>query len=301
MPRKSNISQPGTGEEHNTPAKEKADGVNIEDLSLPRTMVQRLAKGVLPPNTQIQKDAIVAMSKGATVFINHIADKYGMFSLWLSFVIPPRANELALSTNKKTITPQNVLEALSQCEYEDFLPRVKAELDRFNEIATGKRNEYRRKIKEKETGAGTNGSGEKRNSTVNGNLGNGGTDDRVGNDDEGEERARKRVRREEGTEGMIEEKENGPGLRRPMTAGTPDEEDEERYDTAMEDKGAEGGNGDAPPEEDDTELSDDEVEEDERDVSQVMEVGSGLDGRPDGLSSGVDDDDESEDDEEESD
>lgn len=50
-------------------------------------MVQRLAKGVLPPNTQIQKDAIVAMSKGATVFINHIADKYGMFSLWLSFVV----------------------------------------------------------------------------------------------------------------------------------------------------------------------------------------------------------------------
>lgn len=214
----------------------------------------------------------------------------------------PRANELALSTNKKTITPQNVLEALSQCEYEDFLPRVKAELDRFNEIATGKRNEYRRKIKEKETGASTNGSGEKRNSTVNGDLGSGGTDDRVGNDDEGEERARKRVRREEGTEGMIAEKENGPGLlQRSMKAGTPDEEDEERYDTAMEDEGAEGGNGDAPPEEDDTELSDDEVEEDERDVSQVMEVGSGLDGRPDGLSSGVDDDDDESDDEEESD
>ncbi|KAI4238701.1 MAG: hypothetical protein LQ349_000918 [Xanthoria aureola] len=285
MPRKSNISQAGTGEEHNTPAKEKADGVNIEDLSLPRTMVQRLAKGVLPPNTQIQKDAIVAMSKGATVFINHIADK---------------ANELALSTNKKTITPQNVLEALSQCEYEDFLPRVKAELDRFNEIATGKRNEYRRKIKEKETGASTNGSGEKRNSTVNGDLGNGGTDDRVGNDDEGEERARKRVRREEGTEG-IKAKENGSGLQRSLKAGTPDDEDEERYDTAMEDEGAEGGNGDAPPE-DDTELEDDEVEEDERDVSQVMEVGSGLDGRPDGLSSGVDDDDDDEsDDEEESD
>lgn len=39
-------------------------------------MVQRLAKGVLPPNTQIQKDAVTAMSKGATVFVNHIADKY---------------------------------------------------------------------------------------------------------------------------------------------------------------------------------------------------------------------------------
>lgn len=39
-------------------------------------MVQRLAKGMLAPNTQIQKDAITAMSKGATVFVNHIADKY---------------------------------------------------------------------------------------------------------------------------------------------------------------------------------------------------------------------------------
>ncbi len=46
-------------------------------------MVQRLAKGVLPPNTQIQKDAIVAMSKGATVFINHIADKYVDFFKFL--------------------------------------------------------------------------------------------------------------------------------------------------------------------------------------------------------------------------
>lgn len=35
MPRKSNISQPGTGEEHNTPAKEKADGVNIEVSPVP--------------------------------------------------------------------------------------------------------------------------------------------------------------------------------------------------------------------------------------------------------------------------
>lgn len=30
MPRKSNLTRVGTGEEHDTPAKEKADGVNIE-------------------------------------------------------------------------------------------------------------------------------------------------------------------------------------------------------------------------------------------------------------------------------
>lgn len=45
----------------------------MQDLSLPRTMVQRLAKGVLPPNTSLHKDAVLAMSKGATVFINYLA------------------------------------------------------------------------------------------------------------------------------------------------------------------------------------------------------------------------------------
>ena len=47
-----------------------------QDLSLPKTMVQRLAKGVLPANTQIQKDAIMAMQKGATVFVNYLAQAY---------------------------------------------------------------------------------------------------------------------------------------------------------------------------------------------------------------------------------
>jgi len=43
-----------------------------QDLNLPKSIVQRLAKGVLPPNTQIQKDALLAMSKSATVFVNYV-------------------------------------------------------------------------------------------------------------------------------------------------------------------------------------------------------------------------------------
>lgn len=46
-----------------------------QDLSLPRTMIQRLAKGVLPANTSIQKDALLALSKSATVFVNFIANR----------------------------------------------------------------------------------------------------------------------------------------------------------------------------------------------------------------------------------
>ena len=46
------------------------------DLQLPKSIITRLAKGVLPPNTQIQANAILAMSKSATVFINHLANAY---------------------------------------------------------------------------------------------------------------------------------------------------------------------------------------------------------------------------------
>lgn len=39
-------------------------------------MIARLAKGVLPPNTQIQKDALLALHKSATVFVSYLASKY---------------------------------------------------------------------------------------------------------------------------------------------------------------------------------------------------------------------------------
>ncbi|KAI9819884.1 MAG: hypothetical protein M1827_006454 [Pycnora praestabilis] len=130
-PRKSDASKVATVDE-GTPGKER-EGVNVEDLSLPKTMVQRLAKGVLPPNTQIQKDAILAISKSATVFVNYLSS---------------HANESAMRANKKTIMPKDVLEAISELEFEGFLPRLEAELSKYNEVQTDKRNSYRKKVKE---------------------------------------------------------------------------------------------------------------------------------------------------------
>ena len=49
----------------------------LQELQLPKSIITRLAKGVLPPNTQIQANAILAMTKSATVFINHLANAYG--------------------------------------------------------------------------------------------------------------------------------------------------------------------------------------------------------------------------------
>lgn len=56
-----------------------------QDLNLPKSVVTRLAKGVLPPNTQIQGNAMLAMSKSATVFVNYIASQY----VSLDFTRPP--------------------------------------------------------------------------------------------------------------------------------------------------------------------------------------------------------------------
>ncbi|KAI0893829.1 histone-fold-containing protein, partial [Annulohypoxylon nitens] len=107
------------------------DAVTIEDLNLPKSIITRLAKGVLPPNTQIQANAVLAMCKSATVFINHLANA---------------ANEKTLGSNKKTIMPADVFEALNDIEFDFMRERLEAEFKKFNEVQTTKRSTYRRKV-----------------------------------------------------------------------------------------------------------------------------------------------------------
>ncbi|KAI0186887.1 histone-fold-containing protein [Xylaria flabelliformis] len=118
------------------------EAVTIEDLTLPKSIITRLAKGVLPSNTQIQANAILAMSKSATVFINHLANA---------------ANEHTLGNNKKTIMPGDVFAALEDIEFPFFRERLEAEFKKFNDTQTSKRNTYRRKVaaqkKAEKTGA----------------------------------------------------------------------------------------------------------------------------------------------------
>ncbi|KAH6660613.1 hypothetical protein BKA67DRAFT_59465 [Truncatella angustata] len=111
--------------------RDRGDTVGIEDLNLPKSIITRLAKGVLPPNTQIQANAILAMTKAATVFINHLTNA---------------ANERTLSSNKKTIMPNDVFEALEDIEYPEFRDIVQQEFKKFNEVQSTKRNTYRRKV-----------------------------------------------------------------------------------------------------------------------------------------------------------
>ncbi|RDA82839.1 hypothetical protein CP532_0753 [Ophiocordyceps camponoti-leonardi (nom. inval.)] len=108
------------------------DTVAIEDLSLPKSIITRLAKGVLPPNTQIQANAILAMSKGATLFISYLAS---------------HANEHTTNAGKKTISPADVFKALDDTEFSFLREPLEAEFAKFNAMQTEKRSSYRQKVR----------------------------------------------------------------------------------------------------------------------------------------------------------
>lgn len=113
----------------------KEAGVSIDDHTLPKSIVTRLAKGVLPQNTSVQKDAILALSKGGTVFINYLC---------------ATANDTAKNHGRKMINPKDILEAIQMMEFDDFVPRLEAELAKFNELAAEKRAAAKKPSKSKD-------------------------------------------------------------------------------------------------------------------------------------------------------
>ncbi|KAK7204497.1 histone-fold-containing protein [Myxozyma melibiosi] len=129
MPRAKKIAspaaeQPATEDHSNIDENGKNDSAGIDEFVLPKATVTRLAKSVLPQNTQIQKDAMTAVSKSATVFVNYLT---------------ATANELTVQSGRRTINPNDVYQALEILELPFFLPRLKAEVSEFNKVATSKR------------------------------------------------------------------------------------------------------------------------------------------------------------------
>uniref|UniRef100_A0A8H7NCZ6 DNA polymerase epsilon subunit D n=1 Tax=Bionectria ochroleuca TaxID=29856 RepID=A0A8H7NCZ6_BIOOC len=143
------------------PKGEHKDATTIEELTLPKSIITRLAKGVLPPNTQIQGNAILALSKSTTVFINYLATY---------------ANEHTVNAGKKTILPNDVFKALEDTEFGFLKERLEAEFAKFSAIQTEKRTSYRNKVKAaKQDGAPSNAGDTSTLSTA--------TDSKAGGDD----------------------------------------------------------------------------------------------------------------------
>ncbi|EGC42965.1 conserved hypothetical protein [Histoplasma capsulatum var. duboisii H88] len=271
-------------------------GVNVEDYLLPRSLTQRLAKSVLPPNTSIQKDALLAISKAATVFVSYLSS---------------HANE---ETEKKTITPQDVFAALSQIEFDAFLPRLERELAVYTEAAA----EKRRGKKDRKSGAATTAAtmGIETGAGAVGNVGAASPADGAGNVEDGIEPGAKRLKRggEGATEmairrsrsgignGGVAEVEGEPGEviggggdgdeTEEMEEDVLDEDEEE--DEEEEEEEEEGGNGEEEDEDEATQNSDHDGDEididgDASDTAKRRKAGmhpdldSGLESDSDGL------------------
>lgn len=89
----------------------------IQDLNLPTAVVTRLIKDALPDGINIAKEARIAISKAASVFI-----------IYLSSAAINEAKKL----KHKTMTPQNIFDALEEIEFENFIEPLKGTITYYS-------------------------------------------------------------------------------------------------------------------------------------------------------------------------
>ncbi|RAH60989.1 histone-fold-containing protein [Aspergillus piperis CBS 112811] len=209
-------------------------GVSIEDYLLPRSLTLRLAKSVLPPNTSIQKDAVLAIQKAATVFVSYLSS---------------HANEATL---KRTVAPSDVFSAISELEFDGFRTRLEQELEAFTELKAGKRRAKKGDSSSSTTAAAAAAEG-------------------VGKDAEEEEedgdRGVKRVKRAE------EKKKNGIGGGGGEEEEGDETQEEHEQEQEQDDEEEEEEEEEEEDEEEEEEQKDDDDEdEEENDIDRVEDL-----------------------------
>ncbi|BFZ20639.1 hypothetical protein BsWGS_23678 [Bradybaena similaris] len=77
-----------------------------EDLNLPNAVVARIIKEAIPEGVNVSKEAKLAISKAASVFVLYATSC---------------SNNFALKNKRKTITAQDILSAMEDMEFEQFI------------------------------------------------------------------------------------------------------------------------------------------------------------------------------------
>ncbi|KAI0795907.1 histone-fold-containing protein [Abortiporus biennis] len=85
----------------------------MEAYELPRSLVTRIARSACPDNVKLQKETVLALLKGSTVFINYIA---------------ATAHDVALAKQHKSIAASDVLKALELTQFGDMVDMLQNEL-----------------------------------------------------------------------------------------------------------------------------------------------------------------------------
>ncbi|EIN06798.1 histone-fold-containing protein [Punctularia strigosozonata HHB-11173 SS5] len=96
----------------------------IENFELPKSLVTKIAKSAIPDNSKLQKETVLALMKGSTVFINYLA---------------ATAHDIAISKQHKSISASDVLRALELIEFGDMVPMLQGELQIYKDNQKGKK------------------------------------------------------------------------------------------------------------------------------------------------------------------
>jgi len=79
----------------------------------------RIAKSSIPDNVKLQKETVLSLVKGSTVFINYLA---------------ATAHDVALSKQHKSISASDVLKALEMLEFTDMVEQLQGELQVYRQL-----------------------------------------------------------------------------------------------------------------------------------------------------------------------
>ncbi|XP_068087173.1 DNA polymerase epsilon subunit 3 isoform X3 [Anabrus simplex] len=108
----------------------------LEDLSLPNTVVTRLAKETLPDGVNVAKEARTAIGKAASVFVLYLT---------------AASSSIAIKNNRKTINGQDVLKAIEETELNKFLEPLEEALGNFRKLQKEKKDAVaKRKLQKKQ-------------------------------------------------------------------------------------------------------------------------------------------------------
>lgn len=123
-----------------------------EDLNLPNAVISRLVKETLGEGVNIAKEARSAISKAASVFVLYCTSC---------------ANNHAMENKRKTLTANDVLGALDEMEFEQFIDPLKESLEAFKKEQKDKKEAAakRRKAESSEESTGPDAKRQKTDET----------------------------------------------------------------------------------------------------------------------------------------
>ncbi|KAK4877284.1 hypothetical protein RN001_009790 [Aquatica leii] len=90
----------------------------LEDFNLPMSVVQRIIKEAITENLNIAKEARIALARAAAVFVLYITSQSSL---------------IAQKANRKTLTGDDVFEALRNLEFDDLIEPLQKSLQEYKE------------------------------------------------------------------------------------------------------------------------------------------------------------------------